>query len=75
MSQYVIDIKESKQADALIQYLKSLDFVEVKPVKQDRKIQAATAAKAFLKGLPNQSTKQSEVNQAVKSVRRKHGYQ
>jgi hypothetical protein len=75
MSQYVIDIKESKQADALIQYLKSLDFVVVKPLQQDRKHQAAGAAKSFLNGLPNQSAKQSEVNQAVKSIRKKHGYQ
>ena len=75
MSQYVIDIKESKQADALIRYLKSLDFVEIKPLQQDRKLQAADAAKSFLKGLPNQSAKQSEVNQAVKSIRKKHDYQ
>ncbi len=75
MSQYVIDIKKSKQADALLQYLKALDFVEVKPLKQDRKIQAANDAQAFLKALPNQSTKQSDVNQAVKSIRKKHGYQ
>ena len=75
MSQYVIDVKESKQADALIRYLKSLDFVEVKPLQQDRKRQAAGAAKSFLNGLPNQSAKQPEVNQAVKSIRKKHGYQ
>lgn len=75
MSQYVINVKKSKQANALIQYLESLDFVEVKPLKQDRKILAAADAKAFLKALPNQSAKQSEVNQAVKSIRKKHGYQ
>lgn len=75
MSRYVIDIKESKQADALIRYLKSLDFVEVKLLPQAQKIQAATAATSFLNGLPNQSAKQSEVNQAVKSIRKKHGYQ
>ena len=74
MSQYVIDIKDNKQADALIRYLKSLDFIEVKPLKQDRKVQAAAGAKAFLKGLPNQSAKQSEVNQTVKAIRDKHGY-
>ena len=59
----------------MLQYLKALDFVEVKPLKQDRKIQAANDAQAFLKALPNQSTKQSDVNQAVKSIRKKHGYQ
>lgn len=75
MSRYVIDIKESKQADALIRYLKSLDFVEVKPVQQDRKVRAANTAKSFLEGLPDQSVKQSEVNQAVKSIRKRHGYQ
>ncbi len=74
MSQYVIDVKNSKQADALIRYLKSLDFIDVKPLKQDRKIQGAGDAKAFLKGLPNQSGKQSDVNQAVKAIWEKHGY-
>ncbi len=75
MSQYVIDIKNDKQADALIRYLKSLDFIELKAVKPDRKKLAAADAKAFLKGLPNQSGKQSEVNRAVKSIRKKHGYE
>lgn len=34
MSQYIIDIKESKQADTLVCYLKSLDFIKIKPVNQ-----------------------------------------
>ena len=75
MSQYVIDIKESKQADALIRYLKSLDFVEVKPLRQDQKVRAADAAQAFLKGLPNQSANQLEVTQVVRSIHKKHDYQ
>ena len=57
MSQYVIDVKESKQADALIRYLKSLNFVEAKPLQKDIRIQAAGVAKSFLKGLPDQSAK------------------
>lgn len=75
MSQYVLDIKNDKQADALIRYLKSLDFIEVKPLKQDRKTEAATSAKAFLASLPDQNGKQANVNKAVKSIRKKHGYQ
>lgn len=30
MSQYIIDIEEGKKADALIRYLKSLDFIKIK---------------------------------------------
>ena len=76
MSQYVIDIKNDQQASALIRYLKSLDFIEVKPIKPDqKKVQAAASAKDFLKGLPNQTSKQADVNEAVKSIRKQHGYQ
>ena len=75
MSQYVIDIKNDKQADALIRYLKSLDFIDVKPLKPTQKSQAASRAKAFLTSLPNQVGKQVEVTNAVKSIRKKHGYQ
>ena len=75
MSQYVIDIKNDKQADALIRYLKSLDFIDLKPLKPTQKSQAASQAKAFLTGLPNQAGKQAEANNAVKSIRKKYGYQ
>ncbi|MFD2570163.1 hypothetical protein ACFSUS_05925 [Spirosoma soli] len=60
MSQCVIDVENSKQADALIRYRESLDFVKLTPVEQGRKVQAAAEAKAFLKGLPDQSAEQSD---------------
>ena len=75
MSQYVIDIKNDKQADALIRYLKSLDFIDMKPLKPTQKNQAASQAKAFLTSLPSQASKQTEITNAVKSIRKKHGYQ
>lgn len=75
MSQYVIDIKNDQQADALIRYLKSLDFIELKAIKPDRKKLAADDAKSFLTGLPNQKGKQSDVSRAVKTIRKKHGYE
>jgi hypothetical protein len=75
MSQYILSIKNSKQAEALIQYLQSLEFVELSAVKTDAKAKAATKAAAFLESLPNQPSKQSAVNKAVKSIRKKYGYQ
>lgn len=74
MSQYVIDIKNGKQADALIRYLKSLDYVEVKPLPTDPKSKAVSAARDFLSGLPDGNAKQADVNQAVGSIRIKNGY-
>lgn len=75
MSQYIINTSNDKQAMALIKYLKSLDFVELKPLKKtDKKAQAISDAKAFLQGLPNQKHTQVEVNKAVESIRKKHGY-
>lgn len=73
MSQYILNAEDSKQADALIRYLKSLDFIELKPVAPD-KVKAVTQAKNFLNVLPDQPAKQADVNKAVKSIRTKHGY-
>lgn len=75
MSQYIIDIKNEQQAEGLIKYLKTLPFVELKSVIPDRKAEAIARAKSFLEGLPDQPQKQSDVNKAVKTIRKKHGYQ
>ena len=70
MSQYIINAKNDSQSNALIKYLKSLDFIEVKALKKPtEKSMAITDAKPFLEGLPNQKHSQSEVNKAVKSNR------
>jgi len=73
MTQYLLHIKNSKQADALIQYLSSLDFVEISVV--NAKADAVAKATSFLRSLPNQTSRQSDINKAVKSIRKKHGYQ
>ncbi|MFY7909530.1 MAG: hypothetical protein ACOVO2_08260 [Emticicia sp.] len=76
MSQYIINTKNDSQSDALIKYLKSLDFIEVKVLKMPpKKSEAVADAKSFLEGLPNQKHSQSDVNKAIKSIRKKHGYQ
>lgn len=76
MSQYIINTKNDSQSDALIKYLKSLDFIEVKTLKMPpKKSEAVADAKSFLEGLPNQKHLQSDVNKAIKSIRKKYGYQ
>lgn len=76
MSQYIINTKNDSQSDALIKYLKSLDFIEVKALKTPaKKIAAVDDAKSFLESLPNQKHTQSDVNKAIKSIRQKYGYQ
>ena len=79
MSQYVLSIKNDEEADALLRYLQSLDFVDVEPLTETdtllRKKQAAIEAVAFLNSLPNQAARQSDVNKAVKSIRNAYRYQ
>lgn len=76
MSQYIINTKNDSQSNALIKYLKSLDFIEVKALKAPTKKSAAVNdAKSFLESLPSQRHSQSDVNKAVKSIRKKYGYQ
>ena len=76
MGQYIINTKNDNQSDALIKYLKSLDFIEVKVLKKPTEKSVAIAdAKSFLKGLPSQKYSQTGVNKAIKSIRKKHDYQ
>jgi len=77
MNRYIIETKDVKEAAALIRYLKSLDFVDLKPVKAQEAtlLSASSKMKSLLLGLPDQPNKQSDVNKAVKSIRKKHGYQ
>ena len=76
MSQYIINTKNDSQSNALIKYLKSLDFIEVKELKKTTEKSLSIAdAKTFLEGLPNQRHSQSEVNKAVNSIRKKYDYQ
>ncbi|WP_435353196.1 hypothetical protein [Emticicia sp. SJ17W-69] len=76
MSQYIINTKNDSQSNALIKYLKSLDFIEVKALKKPtKKSEAVESAKAFLGGLPKHTHTQSEVNKAVKTIRKKYDYQ
>ena len=76
MSQYIINTKNDSQSNALIKYLKSLDFIEVKALKKPTEKSVAIAdAKSFLDRLPKQRHSQSEVNKAVKSIRKKYDYQ
>ena len=76
MSQYIINTKNDSQSNALIKYLKSLDFIEVKALKTPtKKSEAVSDAKSFLESLPNQKHSQSDVNKAIKSIREKYDYQ
>lgn len=57
----------------MIQFLLSLDYVEVQPLDNEKE-RAIEAAKALLDQLPERPYRQSEVNEAVKSIRREQGY-
>lgn len=75
MSQFIITTKDGTQAEALIQYLRSLEFVKLEPLEPDTKTEAVAKPKEFLTALPNRPSRQSDVNRAVKSIRKKYGYQ
>lgn len=75
MNQFIITLKDGTQAEALIEYLHSLEFVKLEPFEPDTKAEAVAKVKEFLTGLPNRSSRQSDVNKAVKSIRKKRGYQ
>lgn len=67
MTQLTITISESKQAETLLRYLESLDFVKVERKTVDRTpkpkaLKAAQGMRDFLGTLPNGKAKQSDVN-------------
>ncbi|MCU0338629.1 MAG: hypothetical protein MUE30_02000 [Spirosomaceae bacterium] len=74
MSQYIIHIKNEQQGEALLEYLKSLTFVEVEAFVADAKTEAIERAKSFLKQLPEQPQRQSAINKAIKELRQEHDY-
>lgn len=71
MSQYVIDIKDEKQAASLLEYLRTLSFLEIKTAMSEEKSSAIERAKAMLKRLPDVPYTQDEVNQAINNSIRK----
>ena len=77
MNRYIPETKDGKQADALIRYLKSLDSVQVKSIKNTESTMKNGIAKikALLTSLPDQPHKVQDVNKAVKDFRKKNDYQ
>lgn len=77
MSQYIIETSEGPQSDALITFLRSLGYIRVRPVQNpsSTKTQAIADMNALLKELPTNKPDQQEINRAIKSIRRKGGYQ
>lgn len=72
MSEYVLKIQDEPQAEALLTYLRSLNFIELlpKPSSSQTKEEAIAGMKLFLSALPNQNDyTQEEVNQAVNELR------
>lgn len=75
MTQVTITLKKSKQADALLNYLESLDFVTIERntasrVPKNKAQKAAQDARDFLESLPNRSAKQTDVNKAINEMRK-----
>ena len=75
MTQVTLTLTESKQAEALLCYLESLDFVKVERKNMPRtpkpkELKAAQGMRDFLGTLPNGKAKQSDVNNAVKEIRK-----
>ena len=77
MNRYIIETKDGKQSDALIKYLKTLDFVQVKTVKVEESTSEnkSSKMKELLNRLPDQPYRQADVNKAIKVIRKEHGYQ
>lgn len=74
MTQVTLTLSESKQAEALLQYLESLDFVKIErqitsPTPTKKALKAAQGMRDFLTQLSNHTSNQSEVNKAVREVR------
>ena len=74
MTQVTLTLSESKQAEALLRYLESLDFVKIErqitsPTPTKKALKAAQGMRDFLTQLPNHTSNQSEVNKAVREVR------
>lgn len=68
MSEYILKVDDEPQAEALLTYLRSLDFVELSPKQASAQSEqgAIDGVKSFLVGLPNQEGyTQKEVNQAL----------
>lgn len=74
MSQYLITTQDQQKAEALIQFLRSLDFIKVEAVVMEDRLKAAAETREFLKSLPERPYRQSDVNKAVKSIRKSEGY-
>ncbi len=54
MSQYILTARNEEKADALIQFLLSLDYIEIQPL-DEQKQRAIETAKDFLSQLPERS--------------------
>lgn len=69
MSEYILKIENEPQAEALLAYLRSLDYVELLPKEKDKQ-EAIKAMKLFLADLPDrQDYNQAEVNEAMNELR------
>ena len=72
MSEYVLRIDDEPQAEALLTYLRSLEFIHLIPkqTSTQAKKEAIDGMKSFLKALPNRDEyTQEEVNQALNEMR------
>lgn len=72
MSEYILKIGDEPQAEALLMYLRSLDFIELLPKQPSpqSKQEAIDGMKLFLSALPNREDfTQEEVNQAINEMR------
>lgn len=72
MSKYVLKVDDEPQAEALLTYLRSLNFVELLPKQStpQSKQEAIDGMKSFLTTLPDRDDyTQEEVNQALNDIR------
>ena len=72
MSKYVLKIDDEPQAEALLTYLRSLNFVELVPKQPSpqSKQEAINGMKSFLKTLPDREDyTQEEVSQALNEMK------
>lgn len=71
MTQYIITLEDESKAKSLITFLKSLDFVTIKPSKNINNSSAKPPKNLsnFLRSLPEINYNESDVVDAIKLIR------
>ena len=76
MSQITLTTSNPEKEQALLEFLKTLDYVKVELMGPDLETRQKAAKQGieFLQTLPERPSRQSDVNEAIKGYRQSKGY-